>query len=132
MTALRFPLLFLALASLLGCQPDPPTLRTAKPTDPPPSTLLELKPPAKPAQSSPEAQKKLDAMLAVHSGGKPERLQALKSCSFTRTGGMALNGTVGAATQTVDVQWPARFRQSAFLLSFRSFLEHTCYDERKS
>lgn len=112
MTALRFPLLFLASASLLGCQPDPPTLRTAKPTDPPPATLLELKPPTKPAQSSPEAQKKLDAMLAVHSGGKPERLQLLKSCSFTRTGGMALNGTVGAATQTVDVQWPARFRHS--------------------
>jgi len=115
MAALRTPILLIACAGLFGCQPDPPTLRTAKPAELPPARNLELKPPPKPAQSSPEAQKKLEALLAGHTGGKPELLQKLKSASFTRIGALSANDQVLAATQTVDVSWPVRFKNSTEL-----------------
>ncbi len=103
----------IAAALLAGCKPEPATPRTAKPTDVPSAGPLELKPPAKPGQSSPEGQAKLAALLAAHTGGKPARLDALKSAGFTRVGVLFLNGPPGfPATQTVEVAWPARFKSS--------------------
>ena len=112
MTALRSPILLLAFGCLAGCKPEPPTLRTAKPTELPSAGILELKPPAKPAESPADARKKLDAMLAAHTGGKPELLQKQKVCSFTRTGVLFANGQAHATTQTVDSSWPDRFKHS--------------------
>ncbi len=103
----------LATAVLAGCKPEPATPRTAKPTDVPVAGPLVLKPPAKPGQSTPEGQAKLTALLAAHTGGKPARLDALKSGGFTRVGVLFLNGPPGfPATQTVEVAWPAQFKYS--------------------
>lgn len=108
--------LLLALASLIGCNPEPATLRTAKPAELPPAGAAEWKPPARPAQSSPEAQKKLQALLAAHTGGKPELLAKLKNCTFIRNGAIVVHGPPGyAATQAVDLAWPARFKHTTEL-----------------
>lgn len=114
MTTLRNTpaIVLIAFACVLGCKPEPPTLRTAKPTELPPATGLALMPPAKPGQSDPEARKKLDTLLAAHTGGKPELLRILSSTSYTRTGSMSLNGANVGATQTVDLSWPLRFKHS--------------------
>ncbi len=109
----------LLAGSLLGCKPEPPTLRTARPTDPPPVGTLELKPPAKPGESDGEARKKLEAMLAAHTGGKPEALQKLKDASYTRIGSIMLNGSGAATTQTVDLAWPARYKTTVEITAER-------------
>jgi len=113
MTALRrtFPAMLLLACAILGCKPEPKTLPTAKPMDETKVVALELKPPAKPEKSDPEARKKLDAVLAAHTGGKLELLQKLKSVSFTRNGLINADGPPGrTSVQTIDVDWPARYK----------------------
>lgn len=112
MTALRrySPAILLLAGAVLGCKPDPPTIRTAKPVEEEHvDAPFELKPPAKPEKSDPEARKKLDAMLAAHTGGKPELLQKFKACTFTRQGLINLNGP-RTAVQTIDFEWPSRYK----------------------
>lgn len=109
--ALVIPLLI--GAAVLGCKPEPPPLQTAKPTEQPKSTQFELKPPAKPAESDRDAHAKLSAFLAAQTADKPEALQKLKSMNYTRNGVMFLSGPPGlAASQTVDLSWPAKFKHS--------------------
>ena len=113
MTALRrtAPALLLLAGAVLGCKPEPLTLVTAKPLEETKPTTLELKPPAKPEKSDPEARKKLDAVLAAHTGGKVELLQKLKGASFVRTGLINVDGPPGrTSVQTIDVDWPARYK----------------------
>lgn len=104
-----FPFALVLAGSLLGCKDEPATLQTAKPTETPSSGPFDLKPPAKPAKADPEAKTKLDAMIAAHTGGKPERLAKLKSCSFTRHG-LIMNDGPRTAVQTIDLDWPNRYK----------------------
>ena len=112
MTALRryFPAFLVLTAAVLGCSSDPPTLRTAKPVEVENADAgFELKPPAKPKSSDPDAKKKLDAMIAAHTGGKPELLAKLKNATFVRNGIINSNGPRTAA-QTIDLEWPTRYK----------------------
>jgi hypothetical protein len=103
-------LLGLCVGGLVGCGPKPPPVNVAKPLDQEQPEAKEFQPPAKPDTSDPAARKLLDEMLAAHTGGKPDKLAALKECSFTRKG--IADTPVGRLTAVWkrDVVWPDGYR----------------------
>lgn len=107
----RTAVLVLAAVGLaaVGCDNDPPPAVAAKRLDDP-ARPIELKPPAKPAASEPAAAQLLAEAVAAHTGGKPERLDPLKACSYTRTGVIDAPGGRVPATWKMDLHWPDRFR----------------------
>lgn len=103
-------LISLSVAGPVGCGPKPPPVVQAKPIEQEKVEDKEFKPPAKPEASDPAAKKLLDEMLAAHTGGKPDKLAALKDCSFTRKG---IAETPAGKTTTVwkrDILWPDNYR----------------------
>lgn len=103
-------LLGLSVAGLVGCGQKPPPVIQAKALDQQKPEETEFKPPAKPETSDPAAKKLLDEMLSAHTGGKPDRLAALKDCSFTRKG---VAETPAGKTTTAwkrDILWPDNYR----------------------
>lgn len=105
-----FTILGLSLGVSVGCGEKPPPIIEAKRIDQSKDQDGELKPPPKPAVSSPIAQKLLDEMLAAHTGGKPDKLAAFRECTFTRKGVTdTSNGRVTAVWKR-DLIWPDRYR----------------------
>jgi hypothetical protein len=103
-------LLGLCAGGLVGCGEKPPQIKEAKPIEQAKAGEADLKPPPKPGASDPEAKKRLDEMLAAHTGGKPDKLAAFRECSFTRTG--LADTPVGRlrAVWKRDLIWPDRYR----------------------
>ncbi len=103
-------LLGLSVGGLVGCDQKPPPVIGAKPIEQSKAEEVEFKPPARPDTSDKAARQLLDEMLAAHTGGKPEKLAALKECSFTRKG--IADTPVGRLTAVWkrDVVWPDNYR----------------------
>ena len=98
------------LLGLAGCGQTPPPVQEAKKIDQAKPADDELKPPPKPAETAPDARKLLDEMLAAHTGGSPDRLSALRQCSFTRRGWADTPvGRLNAVWKR-DLIWPDRYR----------------------
>ncbi len=96
--------------ALIGCGTKPAPIIEAKAIDKPKVEDHELKPPAKPEASDPDAKKLLDEMLAAHTGGSPDKLAAFRECTFTRKGYQeGANGRFNA-TWTTHLSWPGRYR----------------------
>jgi hypothetical protein len=102
-----FALVGLSLGLTVGCGDKPPAVIEAKAIDQPRAESAELKPPPKPAATDPDARKLLDDMLAAHTGNQPDKLAALRECSFTRKG--TLDNQVTAVWKR-DLVWPDRYR----------------------
>ena len=100
------PVTFLAIA--IGCSRESPLPPPARPIELPP--VVEFSAPKKPTASEPKAALILAESLKAHTGGKVERLERLKSCSFTRTG-IQETGVPGgiATTWAIDLVWPDRY-----------------------
>ncbi len=109
----RFATLLLLAASaglLVGCGEKPAPIIEAKAIDKPKADDNELKTPARPEASDPDAKRLLDEMLAAHTGGQPDRLAALKECSFTRKGYQESTAGRFPATWTRHLSWPGGYR----------------------
>lgn len=103
-------LLGLSLGLSVGCSDKPPAVIEAKAIEQPRAENAELKPPPKPAATDPDARKLLDEMLAAHTGGQPDKLAALRECSFTRKGTTDTpNGRMSAVWKR-DMAWPNNYR----------------------
>lgn len=105
-----FALLGLSLGASVGCGEKPPPIVEAKPVEKDKAKDGELKPPPKPPESNPVARKLLDDMLAAHTGGKPEKLDAFRECTFTRKGSTDAPGGRITAVWKRDLIWPDRYR----------------------
>lgn len=99
-------LLGLSLGLTVGCGDKPPAVIEAKAIEQPKAENAELKPPPKPAATDPAARNLLDEVLAAHTGKQPDKLSALRECSFTR------KGTTDrlSAVWKRDMVWPANYR----------------------
>lgn len=98
------------VVALVGCGEKPAPIIAAKPLDTPKAEDTELKAPAKPEKSDPDARKLLDEMLAAHTDGKPDKLAALKECTVTRKGQQEAPGGRFQATWTRHLNWPGSYR----------------------
>jgi hypothetical protein len=105
-----FTLIWLSAGGLVGCGQKPPPVIEAKAIEQPKAEEFEFKPPPKPETSDPAAKKLLDEMLAAHTGNKPEKLAALKECSFTRKGTADTPGGRVTAVWKRDILWPDCYR----------------------
>lgn len=79
--------LSLILLITVGCSNEPPKLTAAKPVEKTPTVVipqLERKP--APQSSDPAAKKIVDAAIAAHTHGYPERIDKLRSMRLTRKG----------------------------------------------
>jgi hypothetical protein len=100
----------LLLAGLVGCDNPPPPVNEAKPIEKPQQEELTLTPPARPDRSGEDGAKLLAEVLNAHTGGKPDKLAALRECSFTRKGVIETpNGRVPSAW-SVKLVWPDLYR----------------------
>lgn len=109
----RFITLLLLAGSaglLVGCGAKPAPIIEAKPIDKPKVDDNELKSPARPEASDPDAKRLLDQMLAAHTGGQPDKLAALKECTFTRKGHQESTAGRFPATWTRHLSWPGSYR----------------------
>jgi hypothetical protein len=102
--------ILLGVGLVVGCDTDPRPVNEAKKIEEPKPQQVELKPPAKPAQSDPAAAQLLKEVINAHTGGKLELLEKLKACSYIRTGTLEAAGGRWPATWQVDLVWPDRFR----------------------
>jgi hypothetical protein len=100
----------LPLGGLVGCGDKPAPVIEARPIDKPKAQDAELKPPPRPAASDPAARAVLDDMLAAHTAGQPDRLAALRECSFTRSGQADTQVGRVRAVWKRDLIWPDRYR----------------------
>lgn len=100
----------LSLGLVVGCGDKPRPVIEAQQIDKPKGDDGELKPPPKPAATDPDARKLLDEMLDAHTGKQPDKLNALRECSFTRKGTTDTpNGQLKAVWRR-DLAWPDRYR----------------------
>lgn len=100
----------LLLVGLAGCSDTPPPVNEAKPFEQPKAEELTLTPPTKPDKSGEDGARLLAEVLAAHTGGKPDRLNALRECSFTRKGQAETpNGRASTEWKT-QLRWPDRYK----------------------
>lgn len=100
----------LLAVGLVGCGDNPPPVQEAKPIEQPKPEEDKLIPPAKPAASDDAGGKLLAEVLAAHTGGKPDKLAALRECSFTRKGLLQGPDRMVPSTWSVQLAWPDKYR----------------------
>jgi hypothetical protein len=99
--------LFMLLA---GCGDAPAPVNEAKRIERPKEADNDLKPPSRPAASDDAGKKLLAEVLAAHTGGQPDKLAALRECSFTRKGVQYLSAGQTPAEWSTALLWPDRYR----------------------
>jgi hypothetical protein len=97
-----------------GCSNDPPPIQEAKKVGGEEQKAVDLTPGKAPEKSDPAAAAVVNAAVAAHTGGKPEKLKALKAVTFTRTGPATFGGPFPVDQKwTCHAAWPDRFRVKA-------------------
>ena len=97
-----------------GCSNDPPPIQEAKKVGGEEQKPIDLTPGKAPDKSDPAAAALVKAAVDAHTGGKPDRLQSLRTTTFTRTGPATFGGPFPVEQKWVcHAAWPDRFRVRA-------------------
>ena len=94
-----------------GCSDKPRPIREAKEVrQPGADATVELPKDAPPTQSDPAALKVVADAVAAHTGGRPDRLDKLRSVDLTRTGSILALDPPRQTTWRIRATWPDRYR----------------------
>lgn len=122
----------LLLVGLAGCGSNPPPVNEAKSIESAKQEEYKLVPPVKPDKSGEDGAKLLAEVLAAHTGGKPDRLAALRECSFTRKGTIeTINGRM-TSTWGVKLAWPDNYRANTELTLPQGFKRQASFGLTKA
>lgn len=122
----------LLLVGLAGCGGDPPPVSEAKKIDQPKSTEMPLVAPTRPEKSGDDGAKLLAEVLAAHTGGQPDRLAALRDCTFTRKGALETAAGNVQSTWAVKVAWPDGYRADTELTFPQGLKRQATFARNKS
>jgi hypothetical protein len=107
----RGTLLAAGLAAAAGCSDKPRPIREAKEVrQSGADASVDLPTEAAPATSDPAAAKVVADAIAAHTGGRPDRLDKLRSVDLTRTGTILALDPPPKTTWRIRAAWPDRYR----------------------
>jgi hypothetical protein len=97
---------------VVGCSGDPPPIQEAKKVGgEEQKNEVDLTPGKAPDKSDPGAAAVVSAAVAAHTGNQSDKLNALKSITFTRTGPATFGGPLPVQQTWVShAAWPDRYR----------------------